>query len=80
MSEDIDIVEIDYVLLDTWHDRQRANERLAAGWRLIDGAVGEGDHGIVEGRVLLGRPSSVKPYPMTGSDAAFGVHPAGVAS
>ena len=39
MNEDIDIVEIDYVLLDTWQDRKRANEQLAAGWRLHDTEV-----------------------------------------
>lgn len=80
MSEDIDIVEIDYVLLDTWQDRQRANESLAAGWRLLGSSVGTGEHELIEGRVLLGRPSTVKPYAVAGSDAAFGVRRAGMAS
>lgn len=61
MIDHSDIAELDYVLLDTWHDRERANARLAAGWQLLGSYVGEGDTGLVEGRVLLGRPATIKP-------------------
>lgn len=61
MIDHSDIAEIDYVLLDAWTDRQRANERLADGWQLLGSYVGEGDNGFVEGRVLIGRPASVVP-------------------
>jgi len=80
MSDDIDIVEIDYVLLDTWQDRQRANALLTAGWRLLSSAIGNGEHGMVEGRILLGRPSNVRPLTTPDADASFGVYRAGVAS